>query len=82
MADELDRRLLSLLRHNARETTVVLARKLKVSLFKLQNRIARILADRRILLFTLRSPDADESRVRAVMTIAIEGEHSAKVIKA
>jgi DNA-binding Lrp family transcriptional regulator len=82
MADELDRRLLSLLRHNARETTVVLARKLRVSRGTVQNRIARMLADRRILGFTVRAPDADDSRVRAVMTIAIEGEHSTKVIKA
>jgi DNA-binding Lrp family transcriptional regulator len=82
MSDELDRRLLALLRYNARETTVVLARKLKVSRGTVQNRIARMLADRRILGFTVRAADADESRVRAVMTIAIEGEHSAKVIKA
>ncbi len=82
MSDELDRRLLALLRHNARESAVVLARKLKVSRGTVQNRIARMLADRRILGFTVRTADPDADRVRAIMSIAIEGEHSTKVIKA
>ena len=82
MTDELDRRLLSLLRANARESVVVLAKRLKVSRGTVQNRIARLLAERRILGFTIRTASEDEDRVRAVMCIAIEGENSAKVIKA
>lgn len=82
MADEVDRRLLSLLRANARESVVVLAKRLKVSRGTVQNRIARLLAERRILGFTIRTASEDEDRVRAVMCIAIEGENSAKVIKA
>ena len=82
MTDELDRRLLSFLRANARESVVVLARRLKVSRGTVQNRIARLLAERRILGFTIRTASEDEDRVRAVMCIAIEGENSAKVIKA
>jgi len=82
MADELDRRLLSLLRANARESVVVLAKRLKVSRGTVQNRIARLLAERRILGFTIRTASEEEDRVRAVMCIAIEGENSAKVIKA
>ena len=81
MVDELDRRLLSLLRANARESVVVLAKRLKVSRGTVQNRIARLLAERRILGFTIRTASEDEDRVRAVMCIAIEGENSAKVIK-
>jgi DNA-binding Lrp family transcriptional regulator len=81
MADELDRRLLSLLRANARESVVVLAKKLKVSRGTVQNRIARLLAERRILGFTIRTASEDEDRVRAVMCIAIEGENSTKIIK-
>ncbi len=81
MMDELDRRLLALLRSNARESIVVLAKKLKVSRGKVQNRIARLLAERRILGFTIRSGSEREDRVRAVMCIAIEGEQSARVIK-
>lgn len=82
MMDDLDRRLLALLRGNAREPVAVLARKLKVSRGTVQNRIARLLAERHILGFTVRTAAADEGRVRAVMCIAIEGEHSAKVIRA
>jgi DNA-binding Lrp family transcriptional regulator len=83
MMDELDRKLLALLRSNARETTVILARKLKVSRGTVQNRIAKLVAERRIQGFTIRTaPDFEESRVRAIMCIAIEGEQSAKVIRA
>jgi DNA-binding Lrp family transcriptional regulator len=82
MMDELDRKLLALLRSNARETTVILARKLKVSRGTVQNRIAKMVAERRIQGFTIRTaPDFEESRVRAIMCIAIEGEQSAKVIR-
>jgi len=81
--DELDRKLLALLRANARESTVVLARKLKVSRGTVQNRIARMLEQRRIQGFTVRTaPESEDRRVRAVMCIAIEGEHSVKVIRA
>jgi DNA-binding Lrp family transcriptional regulator len=83
MMDELDRKLLELLRANARETAVVLARKLKVSRGTVQNRIAKMVAERRIRGFTVRTgPDVEESRVRAIMCIAIEGEQSAKVVRA
>ncbi len=82
MPDELDRRLLALLRANARESAVVLARRLKVSRGTVQNRIARMLADRRILGFTVRTTAETEDRVRAMMCIAIEGEQSAKVVRA
>jgi DNA-binding Lrp family transcriptional regulator len=82
MMDELDRRLLALLRHNARESVVVLARKLKVSRGTVQNRIARMLAEQRILGFTVRTAGDGEDRVRAVMSITIEGEQTGKVVKA
>lgn len=82
MQDDLDRKLLSLLRHNARETVVVLAKRLKVSRGTVQNRIAKMLAEGRILGFTVRTAGNSENRVRAVMSIAIEGEQTAKVIKA
>ena len=52
MMDELDRKLLALLRANARETAVILARKLKVSRGTVQNRIARMVAERQIHGFT------------------------------
>ena len=46
MMDEIDRRLLALLRANAREPAASLAKKLKVSRGTVQNRIARMLAAR------------------------------------
>lgn len=82
MMDELDRKLLALLRSNARETAVILARKLKVSRGTVQNRIAKMVAERRIQGFTVRTAPDEEGRVRAVMSIAIEGEQSAKVVRA
>src|SRR5437868_7017340 len=82
MIDETDRGLLALLRANAREPAASLAKKLKVSRGTVQNRIARLLAQRTIRGFTIKTgPEAESGRVRAVMCIAIEGEKSAKVIR-
>ncbi len=83
MADELDRRLLSLLRANARESVVVRAKRLKVSRGTVQNRIARLLDRGVIQSFTIRTkPEAEAGRIRAIMCIAIEGERSARVVQA
>ena len=83
MTDEIDRKLLALLRANAREPAAVLAKKLKISRGTVQNRIARMLATRAISGFTVRTaPELETGRVRAVMSIAIQGEQSGKVIKA
>ena len=81
--DELDRRLLVLLRQDGREPAAALAKKLKVSRGTIQNRIAHMLARGDIQGFTVRlTPALEEGRVRAVMCVAIEGERSAKVTKA
>jgi DNA-binding Lrp family transcriptional regulator len=81
--DETDRKLLALLRVNAREPAASLSKKLKVSRGTVQNRIARLLGDRTIRGFTISTaPEAESGRVKAVMCIAIEGEKSAKVIRA
>ena len=81
--DPTDRALLTLLRANAREPVASLAKTLKVSRGTVQNRIDRMAAAGVIQGFTVRTlPDADGERVRAVMTIAIEGERSGVVLKA
>jgi DNA-binding Lrp family transcriptional regulator len=82
--DELDRQLVGLLRADARTPAAALAKALKVSRGTVQNRIDRM---RRpggaIHGFTVRTrPELEESRIRAIMGIAIEGEHSAAVVKA
>lgn len=82
--DDLDRRLLALLRANARESVAALAGQLKVSRGTVQNRIARLMGrDGAIQGFTIRvRPEVEANRVRAIMCIAIEGERSSAVVKA
>jgi len=83
MIDDLDRRLIALLRADSRTTAQALAAQLRVSRGTVQNRIARLLAQGVIQGFTVRTrPELEANRVRAIMTIAIEGERSGAVVKA
>jgi len=84
MLDDLDRRLLALLRADSRTPASALAARLKVSRGTVQNRIARMLAPGgAIQAFTVRTrPEMEAVRVRAIMCIAIEGERSGAVVKA
>lgn len=79
--DETDRKLVSLLRDNARAPVASLAKSLKVSRGTVQNRIDRMLARGQIGGFTVRVRE-DAERVRAIMAIAVEGERSGAVLKA
>ena len=80
--DDLDHRLLALLRGDARESIASLAKKLGVARGTVQNRIARMQAQGIIQAFTVRTrPELEAQRVRAVMSIAIEGEHSGAVVR-
>jgi DNA-binding Lrp family transcriptional regulator len=82
--DDLDRRLLALLRSDSRMPVAALAAKLKVSRGTVQNRIDRMMKPGGAIQgFTVRTrPELEESRIRAIMGIAIEGERSAAVVKA
>ena len=81
--DEIDRKLVTLLRINARTPVATLSKTLKVSRGTVQNRIDRMTAAGTILGFTLRvRPDAEAESVRAIMAIAVEGERSGAVLKA
>lgn len=84
MMDDLDRRLLALLRADSRAPVATLAARLKVSRGTVQNRIDRMMRPGGAIQgFTVRTrPEMEESRIRAIMGIAIEGERSAAVIKA
>ena len=76
MIDETDRRLVALLRANAREPAASLAKKLKVSRGTVQNRIARMLAGGAIRGFTVRMAAAAEAdQMRAIMCIAIAAKN-------
>ncbi|HEY5288611.1 MAG TPA: Lrp/AsnC family transcriptional regulator [Caulobacteraceae bacterium] len=79
--DETDRKLITLLRVNARTPVAALAKALKVSRGTVQNRIDRMLKSGVIGGFTIHVRDEIE-RVRAVMAIAVEGERSRAVLKA
>ena len=81
--DDLDRSLVALLRADSREPASALAAKLKVSRGTVQNRIERLTRDGVIQGFTVKTrPDVEAHRVRAVMSIAIEGERPGAVVKA
>lgn len=81
--DDLDRKLLGLLRTDARASASKLAASLKVSRGTVQNRIDRMLARGTIQGFTVRArPDVEAERIRAVMCIEIKGERSGAVVKA
>jgi DNA-binding Lrp family transcriptional regulator len=59
-----------------------LAQLLKVSRGTVQNRIDRLTTDGVIGGFTVRlKPEAEPQRVRAITLVAVEGEHTAAVLK-
>jgi DNA-binding Lrp family transcriptional regulator len=82
--DDLDHRLLALLRSDARESVASLAKKLGVARGTVQNRMARLEADGTIVGYSVRlKPDIQEQhQIRAVMTIAVEGNQVDGVVKA
>ena len=81
--DDLDRRLIALLRDDARQSVAALAQTLRVSRATVQNRIDRMMAKGEIAGFTVRlAPEAEAGRVRAIMMIELEGERSAAVLRA
>ncbi len=80
--DELDRKLLASLRADSRTPAATLAARLKVSRGTVQNRIARLQAQGVIRGFTVRTrPELEDGRVRALMSIAVEGERSTMVVR-
>lgn len=80
--DAIDRRLIGLLRENARQPVSSLAATLAVSRATVQNRIARLTSDGTILGFTLRLRQEEEGLVRAIMMVEVRGDRSAAVLKA
>jgi DNA-binding Lrp family transcriptional regulator len=81
--DDTDRRLIALLRDNARTSVASLAKVLGVARGTVQNRMARLEADGTIVGYTIRlKPQVQEHRIRALMTIAVEGNRIDAVLKA
>lgn len=81
--DDTDRQLLSLLRDDARASVASLAKVLRVSRGTVQNRLARLEADGTITGYTVRlKPQAEGHRIRAFMTVAVEGNRTDTVLAA
>jgi len=81
--DDIDRQLIALLRDNARTPIASLARSLRVARGTVQNRLARLEAAGTIVGYTVRlRPQVEEQRIRALMTIAVEGNRTETVIRA
>lgn len=80
--DDLDRQLISLLRHDARQPVATLAADLKVSRATVRARIDRLVADGVIQGFTVRlREDRGANRVRAVMMIEVEGHRAEAILR-
>ncbi len=80
--DSIDRKLLSLLRENARVPVATVAKILKVARGTVQNRLARMEADGTIVGYTVKlKPQVEEQTIRALMTVAVEGNRTDEVLR-
>ena len=81
--DDTDRQLLGLLRDNARTPLATLAQKVRVSRGTVQNRLRKLEESGVITGYTVRlRPDSEPQRIRAWMSIAVEGNGAPAVIRA
>jgi DNA-binding Lrp family transcriptional regulator len=81
--DDTDHKLVGLLRQNARTPVATLARQLNVARGTVQNRLSRLEAEGVIVGYTVRlKPHVEEQRIRALMTVVVEGNRTEAVIKA
>ncbi len=79
--DETDRKLLALLRQDARLSIADLAHKLAVSRGTVTNRITKLQDQGVIVGYTVRlRPDVQHDTIKAWMSIAVEGNQSRAVI--
>ena len=81
--DSTDRELLSLLREDARVSVATLAKALRVARGTVQNRMARMETDGTIVGYTVKlKPQVEEQTIRALMTVAVEGNRTDEVLRA
>ena len=80
--DNIDQQLIGLLRNDARASLVSLAKALRVSRATVQNRINRLETNGTIVGYTVRlRPEVQAHRIRALTTIALEGNRGDAVIR-
>jgi DNA-binding Lrp family transcriptional regulator len=80
--DDLDRKLIGLLRGNARLSAATMARTLRVARGTVQNRIARLEQEGVIAGYTVRLAEPDDGRHIAALTlIAVQGNNAEKVLR-
>jgi DNA-binding Lrp family transcriptional regulator len=81
--DDTDTELVAMLRDNARTPVATLAKRLKVARGTVQNRMARLEREGVIVGYSVRlKPQVEAHRIRALMTIAVEGNRSDEVLRA
>ena len=81
--DDTDRRLIGLLRNDARASVASLAKALGEARGTVQNRMSRLGKNGTIVGYTVRlKPDVEEQRMRAFMTVSVEGNQVDSVLKA
>jgi DNA-binding Lrp family transcriptional regulator len=81
--DDLDRSLIALLREDARTPVATLAGRLGVARGTVQNRMRRLEAEGTIVGYTVRlRAQVEDLRIRAFMTVAVEGNRIDAVMKA
>lgn len=80
--DDIDHQLIALLRTDARAPVARLAKQLQVARGTVQNRLAKLEAAGTIAGYTVRlRPQAEEHRIRALTTIAVEGNRGDAVLR-
>lgn len=80
--DDTDAELLALLRSDGRMPVATLAKKLRVARGTVQNRMSRLEREGVIVGYTVRlKPQAETQRIRALMTVAVEGNRAADVLR-
>jgi DNA-binding Lrp family transcriptional regulator len=81
--DSTDHKLLSLLRDDGRASVATLAKTLRVARGTVQNRLARMEADGTIVGYTVKlRPQSEGQSIRALMTVAVEGNRTDEVLRA
>jgi DNA-binding Lrp family transcriptional regulator len=81
--DDTDRKLLALLRDDARASVASLAKVLRISRGTVQNRLHKLQADGTIVGYTVRlRPLAEAHQIRALMTVEVVGTRTDQVLAA